>query len=384
MKKIKLLLISPYFPLSAGGVQKYVYHIGKGLLKNYNYEVVVITSNHESPKEYKEEDLDGMKVYRLPRQFKLSNTPISFKWKKQIKEIIKKEKPDIINAHAPVPFISNVACKVAYENKIPFILTYHGGSTIFTGSIFVYFSMKIYENILLKSVLKRSNNIICSSEFVRLGFLKKYTNKSVTITPSVDTNLFKPDNTSRLARNKLLFVAANLIKSEKYKGLDYLLKSIPIVKEKIKDIHLVVIGDGKYLKHYKRLCNELNTEKNVSFKGKLYDKDLVKEYQNSDIFILPSIFDSCPLVLLEAMACKKPLIGTNICGIPYLIKDGENGLLFPPRDYQALSDAIIKLLTNPKLAKKMGENGYKKVKENFTWDIAAHKTNKIIKSILRK
>ncbi|MFC1682145.1 glycosyltransferase family 4 protein, partial [Nanoarchaeota archaeon] len=137
--------------------------------------------------------------------------------------------------------------------------------------------------------------------------------------------------------------------------------------------HLKLIGEG-----------EKKEIKNVEFIGTRKGKELVKEINKSKILILPSTSnaESFGMVLIESMTCKKPVIGSNIGGIPYVIDDGKNGLLVPPKNPQALADAIIKILNNPKLAKKMGEEGYKKVKENFTWDVSAKKMNEIIERVL--
>jgi glycosyltransferase involved in cell wall biosynthesis len=84
------------------------------------------------------------------------------------------------------------------------------------------------------------------------------------------------------------------------------------------------------------------------------------------------------------MACGKPVIGTSVGGIPSVVSDQKSGLLVPPKDSEALAKAIIKILKVPKLAKIMGENGYKKVKENFLWDKQIEKTKKIIEESLGK
>ncbi|MHB9129426.1 MAG: glycosyltransferase family 4 protein, partial [Candidatus Humimicrobiaceae bacterium] len=73
------------------------------------------------------------------------------------------------------------------------------------------------------------------------------------------------------------------------------------------------------------------------------------------------------------------VIGSNIEGIPYIIENGKNGLIVPPKDIDALAEAIIKILTHPELAQKMGEEGYKKVIKNFTWDGQIAKTNNILR-----
>jgi len=352
---MKILIVTPTFYPASGGVPNDTYNLYKGLKQNYNYNIVVITSNHENT--YKEEIIEGIKIYRLPYQFKISNTPISFKWKKQIKEIIKKEKPDVIMGHMPVTFICDVTLPIALKEKIPFIIKYHHGGSMKKGKFPIDIIIWFYESFFLRKILKRSDKIIVSSKFISEDFLKNYKEKTIVITPAVDTKLFKPNSIKN--KNQILFVG-NLKKSEDYKGLNFLFEAIKIIKENTPEVKLMIVGDGDYRKYYENMCNKLGLEKNIEFKGELKKEKLVREYQNTNIFVLPSLMESFGMVLIEAMACKKPVIGSNIGGIPYVIDNNKNGLLVPPKDPKALAKAIIKILENPKLAKKMGENGYKK------------------------
>lgn len=375
-KKIKLMIITPYFYPKIGGLENYAYNISKGLMKSYNYEIIVITSNHEKSKEYKEENLDGMKVYRLPRQFKVSNTPISFKWKNQIKEIIEKEKPNIINAHTPVPFISDVACRIAHKKGIPFLLTYHTGSMKKENAFIKNLIINFYESRYLKRTINYSTIIISTSNWVKESFINKYKDSRI-ITPAVNIR----ESLNQINNLELLFVGS-LNKTEDYKGLKYLFEAIKNVKKTIPKIKLTVVGEGDNRKFYENQVKELDLSLNVQFKGALFKEDLFNEYKKTSIFVHPSYFDNFPIVLLEAMSYKKPLIGSRVGAIPDIIEDGVNGLLIAPKDPQALANAITKILENPKLAKKMGEKGYKKVKENFTWDISTKKMNKLVLEVL--
>jgi glycosyltransferase involved in cell wall biosynthesis len=372
--KMKFLVVTPYFYPKIGGLENYAYNISKGLKDKYGWEIVVITSNHEENKD-REEEIDGIKIYKLARWFKISNTPINPMWYFQIKNIIKKEKPDVINAHTPVPFISDVTARVCGD--IPFILTYHTGAMMLKGKLLEDLLIKFYESSILKVTLKKAKKIICPSDFVRFDFLKDYAKKTITITPGVDINRFMPKIVN--SKNKILFVAG-LKKAEKYKGLEYLLSAVNIIKKNIKDVKLTVVGEGDYIIYYKKLCKDLEIERNVEFKGRLIGRKLVEQYQKSNVLALSSLSESFGIVLLEAMACKKPVIGSNIGGIPYVIDNDQNGLLVPPKDPQALADAIIKILTNPKLAKKMGEEGYKKVTKYFTWEKQINTTKEIIEN----
>ena len=372
-KPIKLMVVTPSFYPDSGGVANHTYNIYKILRNIYGFEIVVVTTNDEGG--YKEEMIAGMKIYRLKRWFKISNTPINLNWYFQIKRIIKKEQPDIINAHAPVPFISDVAAMVCGDT--PFVLKYHMGS-MKKGKLFPDILIWLYEKIFLRRLLNKSDVIITASEFITKDFIKDYSYKTITIPTGVDIIKFKPGRTN--PKNRILFVA-NLRKVEDHKGLKYLLTAVYLIKDKIPDIKLIIIGDGDYRKYYEELCNDLKIIKNVIFKGRLDEKELVKEYQNTNLLILPSLFEATPNVLLEAMACKKPVVGSNVGGVPYLIDNNINGLLVPPENPQALADAIIKILNNKILAKQMGENGYNKIKENFTWGIQVNKLIKVYNNL---
>lgn len=101
-------------------------------------------------------------------------------------------------------------------------------------------------------------------------------------------------------------------------------------------------------------------------------------YKAADVFILPSTMntESFGIVNLEAMACGVPIVASNIGGIPDIVKDGENGLLVQPKNTEALANAIIYLLENEDMKKKLGLNGKMKVK-NYSWEKIAEKTEAI-------
>ena len=254
MTKIKLMVITPYFFPKIGGLENYALNISKQLIKDYNYEIVVITSNHET-KKYIKEEVEGITVYRLPIQFKISNTPISLKWNKMISIIIEKENPSVINGHAPVPFISDIACQIAHKKQIPFILTYHSGSMKKQNALIKNILIGIYENYFFKKTLDLSKKIICCSDYVKNEFLKDYKNKSITITPGVNTNLFKPSNIE-VKENTVLFIG-NFTNNYQWKGLNYLIEAI----NSLDNVKLKVIGEG----------NKINSKK-IDYLGVMKQK----------------------------------------------------------------------------------------------------------------
>ena len=357
MKKNKLLLVTPYFYPQQGGLQNYAFNIAKGLIKDYGWDVVVVTSN-ENNKEKKVETIDKIKVYRLPLLFKISNTPINPFWYFDIKNIIKIEKPDIVNAHGPVPFIADVSALAA--GSIPFVMTYHSG-TMKKNRFLPDILIGLYENVFLKFTIKKATKIILASNFVKRTMLKKYSYKSIVINPGVDTSIFKPLNIRKKSENTVLFICryANM---HKMKGLDTILeamKTLPYAK-------LRIIGEKGKMKG-----------KNIEYVGIKTGNDLVEEMQNSSVLVLPSLahMESFGMVLVEAMACKIPVIGTDIGGIPEIIDSRKNGIIIPPNNSKALAKALNEIFTNKEFALTMGEGGYHKVINKFQWTNKVRETN---------
>lgn len=373
------MVVTPYFFPKIGGMENYAYNISKGLKEKYGWEVVVITSNHEQ-KKYSVKNIDGLKIYRLPTWFKLSNTPINPLWLFGIHRIIKKERPDIINVHSPVPYISDVASIVS--GKIPFITTYHSGSLIKETSALNPLIF-LYEYLFLRLLFRRSTKIICYSPDYIKHNLKEYKTKVRYITPGIDASIFKPSK--RKATNDVLYVG-RIEKNSDWKGIRYLLDAIMLVKKTKPDISLRLVGSGDRIGYFKEYANSLGIADNLKFVGVKTGKELSKEYQNSKVIVLPSVTESesFGIVLIEAMACKKPVIGTRIGGIPYVIDDRINGFLVEPKNSKELAKVITTVINKPKLAKIMGINGYKKVKDNFTWNKEIKKTNALFINLIHK
>jgi len=174
-------------------------------------------------------------------------------------------------------------------------------------------------------------------------------------------------------KNFMIFYAGQLID---IKGINYLLESIKILKDRGFDCDLILCSYNpkEDLLTYAKM---LMIDKNVVIIKKPLEEELISAYMSCDVFVLPSLQESFPTVLLEAMAAKKPVIATNVGGIPDFIKDGHNGLLVEPREPDAIANRIIELLKNNNMYAKISENGYQTILKNFRWD-------EIIKIIIKQ
>lgn len=348
--KPRLLIATPFYPPFVGGVEHYAYEMAHGAAMQ-NYEVSVITA-HDT-KYSCEIQKDGVRVYRLPTQFKVMNTPIHLLWYWYVRKIIRREDPEVVNVHAPVPFLPDITMAAARGRRR--IVTYHAG-TMHKGRWFIDIFIRLYESLILSFMLRGADYIICSSDFVRNGFLRRYQHKSYTITPGVATDVFAKRSNAPHTR-RVLFVGnfRNGIK-----GLEYLRQAMA----KVPNAQLHVIGDGRQI-----------ADDYTIYHGTLRGQDLVEQYHLADVLVLPSIgkTESFGMVLIEAMACGVPVIGSDVGGIPTVIEDGADGLIVPPANSTALAKTIRDVLDNSTMADRLAEQAYNKVLRQFTWQTEVEK-----------
>jgi glycosyltransferase involved in cell wall biosynthesis len=374
----KILFVTPYFPRHGGGLERYALEIARRLASGHGWDVAVVTSGERGGRDARE-ITDGITVYRLAYDLKVSNTPFGFGWPRKIKKILEVERPDLINIHMPVPGIGDVAASVA--GTTPIAVTYHAGS-MRKGRFIADVVIWLYEHTFLPLLLGRADRIICSSDYVRGEFFKKYLKKSSTVTPAVDTSVFKPLEHEKPFGATVLFVAG-LGKAEQHKGLRTLLKAMTLVVARVPEARLTIVGDGDMRAEYARYADELGLKGSVRFTGRLSGVPLVSEYQHAHVLVLPSTTpESFGMVLLEAMACGVAVIGSDIGGIPYLIKDGEDGLLLSAPGHRIVAEKILQILTDPALAKRLATKGLVKAQTRFSWDTQAKRYDELLQTVL--
>ena len=230
---------------------------------------------------------------------------------------------------------------------------------------------------------KADKIIITQDDYINSPHLQNYKEKVTTIPNGVDTNIFKPIDSPR--KNNQIFFLSVLDKFHKYKGLDYLLESLVEVKKIIPDVKLVVGGKGELLNFYKSKTEELGLKDNVEFKGFLTDEEVIKCYQESELFVLPSISslqEGFGIVVLEALACETPVISTSIVGVSDDVIDTESGIILDPKNVEMLEKAIIKILSDKELIKNMGKKGRDLVKEKYEWKKISEDIHKLYEELL--
>jgi glycosyltransferase involved in cell wall biosynthesis len=195
--------------------------------------------------------------------------------------------------------------------------------------------------------------------------------KVVTIHNGFDPHVFKPGVAASdlVGERIILFTARRLVEKN---GLEYLISAMPDIVAQY-DAELVIAGDGPHKQHLQKLVARHNLQNDVSFIGAVPHSKLPQLISASDIVVIPSLMEASSLFLIESMACKRPVIATNVGGIPEILNEGC-GVLVSPRDTLALSQAINLLIADQGLRDDLATEAYSTVRGTLTWDKIAQQT----------
>ena len=365
-------MLGPYL-YEMGGVTIHIKKLTKYLARRDDVELHLLTVGTKN--EEIKKDIFNVHVIKKRIPYPFSIPSVIWRLRRKILEI----NPDIVHAQGTIVSYSTAAALV--RNKYPVLLTVHGTATrdikYYSGLTFVLFKLVHKPNE--RYVVSKIPNIIIVAPQVK-DIISGMTDSKIHIIPNgvdfEDVQNIQPKSTEHPS---ILFVG----RLAKIKGVDILLKAIPVIKEKIPAIHIYIAGLGPQEEELKELVKELNIEENVEFLGFISGGNKYAWYKSVDVCVFPSRHDSGPIVLLEAMACGKPIIASNVGGIPFMVEDGKTGFLFESGNVGELAEKIVILLKDKEMQEKMGEAGLEKVKE-FTWEKIAEQTVKVYKEVLSK
>lgn len=193
--------------------------------------------------------------------------------------------------------------------------------------------------------------------------------------------LFPPPSDSQLAalRQELLIPKGDMVifalgRIVLKKGFDILIQALPQVFEKVPNVSVIIGGDGTDLERLKAMAKALGVSKSVRFPGAIKRTDIPVYFHMCDLFTLPAIFDpkgnvdGCPNVILEAMACGKSVVASNISGIPVVAKNGETGFLVEEKNVAQLAKALVALLKDKVKREQFGIAGRQRILNALTWE----------------
>ncbi|MFC1969288.1 glycosyltransferase family 4 protein [Chloroflexota bacterium] len=357
---MKIALVSPYDFAFPGGVCNHISCL-EHRLTQMGHLVKIIAPVSHAVTSFENRFIPIGKPRPVPASGSICRVTISPWLSSQIKAVFDAEKFDIVHLHEPLmPMLCTTALRLSNTATVG---TFHA-----TGGRPGYDFGKPLTTILLKKWYRRLHGKIAVSPPAR-DFVHRYFPGYYDIIPNgVDTDHFSP-SVSPLeeycdGKMNILFVG----RLETRKGFNYLLDAYQSVKREVPNCRLIVVGPGTRLRHrYEKRARRRKIE-DVIFVGPVSYKELPRYYKTADIYCSPATgAESFGVVLLEAMATGKPIVASNISGYASVLTHGGEGLLVPPRDRQALAQALITLIGNEPLRQQMGERGLATAAD-YSWE----------------
>ena len=380
---MKIAHLVSTFPPYHGGMGNVCFVQAEELAKLGHQVIVFVPGNpHNNRKE------KGFEIRYLKPLFSYGNA--SF-----IPQIIKDlNNFDLIHLHWP--FLGGAEAvliqRVFKKQKSKLVIQYHMDliASGFRGFIFKLDSF-LFHSLLFK---KADKILVSSLDYLRHSDLNKYWQKDKNkflISPfGVNWQRFYPqvkkqqllDKYHFNQGNKIILSVGGLDKAHYFKGVSILIRVMDKLKEELLNLKLLLVGEGDLKKDYQKLVSDLGIENKVVFTGRIEDFELPDYYNLSDVFVFPSFTKSeaFGLVSLEAMACAKPIIVSNLPGPRSLVE--ENGFIVEVNDIDDLSEKIKNIFKDKERLEKFGQKSFKLVKEKYSWPQIVKEIEKIYERII--
>lgn len=371
-KKVSILYVDPF--TTAGGQEIYLLNILRGI----DRENFII--NIACPKQ-------NALIGELRKIKNISFIHISMANKFDFISIIKLWRY-IVNNHIDIVHLNGG--RAGLIGRIASIFTY--AKIVFTPHSLIFDYKQSYNSIKTKIYIwidkflnKYTDYIItvCDEQAERLKNQKHISpQKIITIYNGVDQNLFYPMKKNKTILNKFnlnenILTIGFIGRLVNQKGLKYLFEACALIQKE--NWQLLIVGDGPYKHKLITLSKQHKIEKKIVFIGQR--NDVYNILSIIDIFVLPSLFEGFPISILEAMAAEKPIIATNINGIPEAIQHKKNGYLIDSQNNKELASAITHLLTNPYERSRIAKNARETFLSRFTFNTMINKIGDLYRSL---
>jgi phosphatidylinositol alpha-mannosyltransferase len=372
---VKIGLVSPYDYSFPGGVINHIAYLAHHFIQ-WGHKVKIIAPCPRKRTRYFEEEVTAIgKPMPVPFGGSIARIPVSPWLLVQVGEILAKDDLDILHLHEP--FAPMVCLSALLKSNCINVGTFHA----------CYSKPRIYwiGKPIFKRWLPRLHGKIAVSK-PALDYVSRHLPGEYRIIPNgIDIEHFTLHGPKRKeftdSKVNILFVG----RLERRKGLVHLLNACAKVKRTFPNFRLIVVGPGTVLRFkYERSVEDMGLADNVVFTGFVRSDELPSYYRTADIFCAPATGgESFGIVLLEAMACGKPVVATSIGGYASVLAHGEEGLLVPPRDEKSLAHALLSLLEDKSLRQQMGAKGRIKA-EKYSWTNVAHQVMEYYTSLLNR
>lgn len=366
----KILFVTNDFGPRAGGIESFIMGLVERLPSG---TVTVYTSSQGNTSDYDAKWLEdyGLKVIRDRSRMLLPTPRVG----KTLRKLVEKEKFSAACFGAAVPL--GLLATSLRKAGIPRIIALTHGHEVWWAKVFPF-------NLVLRHVGEHVDVLTYLGDFTRrrisLALSPKAREAMVRVAPGIDIAHFCPDGSPSELRNELGLSEKSVIVSVgrlvPRKGQDRLIQALPLIRNTIPNVHLLLIGEGKYRKSLEKLVGEQKVMDLVTFVGRVPYRQLPEYFRCGDIFAMPSRsrlagleVEGLGIVYLEASGCGLPVIAGNSGGAPDAVADGVTGIVVDGTNINAIAAAIVRVLSDPAKKKAMGAAGSEWVATGWTWEI---------------
>lgn len=368
------------FPPYQGGMGNSVACFAKESVK-LRHQVTIITPHYGHSSDM-EDEWQTLRLIRLKPWLAIGRAAILPKVFKYLPNF------DVVHLHYPFYGTAELVAlaKIILRNKLKLVVHYHMDTKARGLKGFVFY---VYSLIWLPLILRLADEITCASlDYIKHSNVGRYylrhRQKFTQVSFGVDVENFCPP-AKLIVKNTIdiLFVGG-LDRAHYFKGVDNLIKAFAKLQSSCPQSCLTIVGRGELMSAYERLATAENVADKVKFINDANNRDLVSHYQYSDLLVLPSINQSeaFGLVLLEAMACGRPVLASNLPGVRSVFKNGKQGLTVRPNDIEDLSEKLHWLISHDEARRRMGAAARVLVEKRYDWRQVGEKLNEVYFRVL--
>jgi glycosyltransferase involved in cell wall biosynthesis len=277
----------------------------------------------------------------------------------RLKKVIRTFKPDILHTH----YAASYGLIGSLSGFHPFINSIWG------------IDISIFPNVsfLHRNIIKytfRSADVITSTSISLSREAQRYTDKNIIVIPfGINLNNFKPTNNSSLFKNSDIVIGTVKSLEQKY-GIEYLINAFSILVKNFPELSLklLIVGSGSMKDKLKELAKRLNVNTNSVFTGKVPHNKISDYHYMMDIEVYLSNFESFGVSIIEASACERPVVVSDVGGLPEVVEHNVTGIVVPPKNPELAAQAISKLICDKELRLRIGRAGKAKIRKQYDWN----------------
>ncbi len=359
------------YPPLGGGAAPVTKSLSEELVRR-GHEVDIVTMGYDGLPE--EENVNGVQVYRVPsirKRLEMCTFHEMLSYcisaGRFLPKLLRENDYDINHTHFIIP---TGAVSSLYHKKVPFLVTTHGSDVPGYNPDRFQFQHALFRPFSIR-ILNKASCITSPSGYLKGEIIRIFGDRKITVIPNgIAVDAYCPQS-----KEKKILTVSRLFER---KGIQYIIEAM----KDVEGYEYVVCGAGPYRPQLETLVEQLHLEHKVKLRGYLEPEQVKTEYESAAIFILPSVSENFPVVLLEAMSAGCAIITSNTTGCAEAV--GDAALLVPPKDPEAIKERLLTLINNENLYRGLGAQGRARVEREFAWSTVAKKYLSLYEKVLRE